>query len=111
MVPPSDTTQSTSPSVPKSSRSTCGEIPKVAWWGNPTHEKIISQVNKKHSSNWDEYIGKWQKQLSFLKEVKGKGGTIVTPIQTRLKGMALDQYIQQVSTRVKVIKCLKLENT
>ncbi len=85
----------------------CEELPKVEWWGNPTHESITNYVNNKADGDWDAYIAKWQGQLEKLVSIQAKGGTVIAPkLGTRLTGQSLAQYIAQVETRIKVTRCL-----
>jgi rhodanese-related sulfurtransferase len=110
-VTPSHLTGSATPLTAMSSASSCGVFPKVSWWGNLSHGSVTAFVNRKVNGNWDKYLSKWDKQLSFLLDVRSKGGTIVTPKGgPKLKGQSLTVYITQVRERIRVTKCLKLEN-
>lgn len=116
------TEDNTQPVIPESNKQTqqepqatpfdptadaCEELPKVAWWGNATHESITNYVNNKADSDWDAYIAKWEGQLEKLVGVQAKGGTVIAPkLGTRLTGPSLAQYITQVETRIKVTRCL-----
>ncbi len=97
------------PSVPSmdSKTNSCGDIPKVPWWGNASHGSITAYVNNRNSGNWKEYIAKWNGQLDKLKKVYAKDGTVIAPkIGTRLKGPVLAEYISQVEKRLEVTRCL-----
>ncbi|MBT4934433.1 MAG: response regulator [Rhodospirillaceae bacterium] len=101
--------QSGNSSQTTSSASTraCGELPKVPWWGNVSHESIISYVNNKNSGDWDAYVAKWERQLEKLGSIQSRGGTVIAPkLGTRLTGTVLAEYVDQVETRLKVTRCL-----
>jgi len=85
----------------------CEKLPKVAWWGNASHETITNYVNSKTGGDWDAYIAKWEGQLETLAGIQAKGGTVVVPkLGTRLTGQSLAEYISQVETRIEVTRCL-----
>jgi len=89
------------------STDTCGDIPKVPWWGNASHGSIIAYVNNRNDGDWNAYIAKWERQLAKLQGIHSKGGTVIAPkLGTRLKGPTLGKYITQVSDRVAATRCL-----
>lgn len=95
------------PSSMTPSTVSCGELPKVAWWGNATHSSIIAYVNTKNSGDWRNYIAKWERQLSKLRDIYSRGGTVVAPkVGTRLHGPSLSKYVSQVEKRVKISRCI-----
>jgi len=94
------------------SKESCGEIPKVPWWPNVSHESIIAYVNNKYDGDWDGYIAKWERQLSKLHDIQSRGASVITPILgTRMSGPALGQYISQFEARLGVTRCLASKAT
>jgi len=101
---PDDQTNTT-PSEP--STITCDKLPKVAWWGNASHDSIANYVNNKANGDWGAYIVKWERQLEKLSSIYAKGGTVIAPkLGTRLTGPVLGEYITQVEARLEVTRCL-----
>jgi CheY-like chemotaxis protein len=95
------------PPTPAPSTDSCGDIPKIPWWGNASHESIITYVNNKNNGDWDVYIAKWERQLLKLRDIHSRGGTGITPILgSRLHGPALAEYISQFEKRLDVARCL-----
>lgn len=97
---------------PVASIDTCGDIPEVPWWGNATHDSIIAYVNFKNDGDWDVYITKWERQLTNLQDIHGRGGAVITPIEhNRLHGDALAEYISKFESRLNVSRCLADRNS
>jgi CheY-like chemotaxis protein len=95
------------PPTPTPTTDSCGDIPKVRWWGNASHESIITYVNNNNDGDWDVYITKWERQLLKLRDIHFRGGTGIAPILgTRLNGPALAEYISQFEKRLDVTRCL-----
>jgi CheY-like chemotaxis protein len=93
--------------APPSSTQPCDELPNVPWWGNATHESIISYVNNKNNGDWTAYVAKWERQLEKLGSIHAKGGAVIAPkLGTRLTGQTLGEYVDNVEIRVKVTRCL-----
>ncbi len=83
----------------------CEKFPSVPWWSGTTHDSVKRYVKVKNGGNWSAYIKKWENQLSFLKGVASKNGTAVVA-NYKLRGTSLKQYIQKVSARVSISRCL-----
>lgn len=85
----------------------CGDLPKVPWWGSASHDSIINYVNNKADGDWNAYIAKWERQLEKLDGIYARDGTVIAPkLGTRLSGPTLAEYITQVETRLEVTRCL-----
>mgnify|MGYP003962500239 CR=1 FL=1 len=85
----------------------CVNLPKVAWWGDLSHEKIVRYVDKKHGGDWGPYIGKWDRQVEKLQGIyERESAIIVTKDKIRLENEELAEYIEKVQQRVEVVRCL-----
>ena len=85
----------------------CDPFPKVAWWGNLTHESVIKYVTNRHSGDWNPYIQKWETQSGRLKQALSKGSSVVIKSQgVTLKAGSLSAYILKMDKRISVNKCL-----
>lgn len=103
--------QITPPTIEPSEES-CGDIPKVPWWGNVSHDSITAYVNNKNDGDWDGYISKWERQLSKLRDIQSRGAAVITPILgTRMYGPALSKYISKFERRLEVNRCLAAKTT
>ncbi len=88
----------------------CGTIPNLAWWELKTHEVIVDYVSRKHFDDWRPYIAKWSRKLGRLQDIYNRGGTATTNTGIRLRGSELKTYLEQMRTRVSVIRCLATAN-
>ena len=85
----------------------CDPYPKVAWWGSLSHESVTKYVKNRHNGVWNDYVQKWQNQGDRLKQIFGKGSSVVIKSQgITLKGATLDSYIKKMEKRISVNKCL-----
>lgn len=85
----------------------CSAFPKVALWGSIDHGKATRYVAGKHDGDWSPYVKKWQRQLTKVKGIWDRGGSIVFKKQdVKLEGDALGTYVEQLDQRVSVIECL-----
>lgn len=84
----------------------CGTIPDVKWWKLKTHEVIVDYVSLRHLGDWRPYIAKWSGKLDRLQDIYNRGGTATTRTGIRLRGRELKTYLEQMRTRVSVIRCL-----
>lgn len=90
-----------------STTASCGELPKVEWWGNASHASIIAYVNTKAGGDWENYIAKWERQLTKLRGIYARGGSVIAPkVGTRLSGPLLSKYVSQVEKRVQITRCI-----
>ena len=60
-------------------KSRCPQIPKVSWWSNTSHKKLIEYVNRKHGGNWSLYIATWEKHLNRVINAFEQGKGVVVP--------------------------------
>lgn len=90
----------------------CDDVPKVDWWGNVTHEKMITYVQRRHQGDWDQYLTKWENYLSKMQLGLAEGKTAhVKKKGVSLEGRALADYVVKIEKRVNVIRCLMDEQT
>ena len=85
----------------------CSTFPKVALWGAIDHGKATRYVDAKHDGDWAPYVKKWQRQLTKVKGIWDRGGSIVFKKQDiKLEAEELGTYVEQLEERVSVIECL-----
>jgi hypothetical protein len=85
----------------------CDPYPKVAWWGSLSHESVTKYVKNRHNGEWNAYVQKWQNQGNRLKQIFGKGSSVVIKSQgITLKGATLGSYIKKMEKRISINKCL-----
>lgn len=88
----------------------CPPYPQVSWWGNLTHKKTISYVNKNHGGDWTSYITKWERQLDKVQTINGMGKSIRIPSTgLKLEGVQLTDYITKLKQRVDINRCLSMQ--
>jgi len=91
-------------------RAECPDFPKVPWWHNLTHKNVQRYVAVNFGGNWNDYIDKWEKQYSLIKDVYERGSSIiVTKDKIKVKGQDLKIYLDRVGERLKVDRCLAAE--
>ncbi len=84
----------------------CPEFPNVIWW-KTNHQEIVSYVSLKHGGKWSAYLEKWDNQLNKMKKLHAQGGTAVFKSKgLRLEGDMLLKYINAISVRVSISRCL-----
>lgn len=87
-------------------------MPNVPWW-KKSHASVGKYVRRKYKGNWDAYTRKWIKARSKLaKTYSLKKSVYLKSQDLRLGGDELKGYIDNVDTRIEIIKCLaKLNKT
>ncbi|NQV83704.1 MAG: cytochrome c4 [Rhodospirillales bacterium] len=90
----------------------CTPFPKVPWWGELSHQSVGQLVKRRHDGDWAAYIRLWERNLSKLREIRGNQSRAVVSspgLKTQRKilgGAELDTYIQNIQTRITVMRCL-----
>lgn len=84
----------------------CAAIPDRPWWKNTTHAVLVKYVDRKHDGDWRPYIAKWTEQRDKLSGIAERGKAAVMPNGVRLAGRDLEEYVEDVAKRVKILKCL-----
>lgn len=95
--------------VPASSArsDTCPAFPRVAWWGELSHETVVRRVAADHDGDWDIYLEKWSDQLETLRSAHANRQEVfIAGRGLRLRGPALKTYLDKVAQRLKVTRCL-----
>ena len=88
---------------------TCGQIPRVEWWGEVSHMKVLNYVNTRHGGGWRPYIEKWALQQVKMQDIHDRGSAAITKEGIRLGGAELKAYIEKISKRLSVVRCLAME--
>ena len=88
---------------------TCGQIPRVEWWGEVSHMKVLNYVNTRHGGDWRPYIEKWALQQVKMQDIHDRGSAAITKEGIRLGGAELKAYIEKISKRLSVVRCLAME--
>ena len=85
----------------------CEPLPKVPWWGNATHDKMVRYVRRKYGGDWRAYLRTWERQLERLEDILARGSSaVVRGRAERLSGPRLAAYIEKVRKRLAVTRCL-----
>jgi CheY-like chemotaxis protein len=90
-------------------KSQCGEIPDVSWWKFNSRLSIVRYVERNLKGNWEGYVDKWSKRRDSVADIFARSSTAITNTGVELSGEALEQYVGQLSTRLEVIRCLRVE--
>jgi len=90
----------------------CPPFPEVPWWKDLNHQSVRQYVAVKHGGDWNDYIDKWEQQYINIKDVHDRGAAVVvTKDKIRLGEESLKSYIEKISQRLEVIRCLAGEKT
>ena len=84
----------------------CGKLPDVSWWKYNSYETIAGYVSKRYAGDWSAYSDRWIKRLVVMQDIHDRKSTAVTPSGESLRGEDLGKYIEDLSARIKVIRCL-----
>ncbi len=85
----------------------CQDFPKVSWWGNISHDRVIGYVSRKQGGDWNRYIAKWERQLKNMVDIYDRDSTAVIKKRgVRLNGDDLGDYIVNIVKRISVTRCL-----
>ncbi len=85
----------------------CQAFPKVTWWGNISHDRVISYVSRKQGGDWNRYIAKWERQLKSMVDIYDRNSTaVIRKRGVRLSGDELGDYIVNIVKRISVTRCL-----
>lgn len=89
----------------------CKPIPDVEWWANKSHASVIGYVKRKYKGDWRPYIKNWENRLKKLRDIQARESSAIASGGIVLKGEELNDYLEKVTLRVEVIKCLAESNT
>lgn len=87
----------------------CSNFPKVAFWGNMTHDSVRQHVEERLSGDWDVYLNQLLKQQKTLTNIHKRGSGAIVRKQGRkikLSGYQLAKYIKHSKARISVVQCL-----
>ncbi len=60
-----------------SEKAECGDFPKVSWWENLNHKKVVRYVEVKRGGDWSGYIQKWENERAKLSNIQRRGSSAV----------------------------------
>jgi hypothetical protein len=87
--------------------SSCPPLPKVSWWNNLSHQKIISFVIQHHNGDWSAYLAKWDRQSEKIADIDSRGSAIrLTKNKIKVDGKELTEYARHVAERAAINHCL-----
>jgi len=99
--------------LPSAAAAECGPFPRYKLWGNLTHGKVQSYVDRKLDGDWQPYISHLEKQLAGVKGIMARG----KPARIRSKGKQytlagddLVNYVRLSEARLEVARCLTEES-
>jgi len=88
-------------------------FPEVAWWGALSHQSVSEYVDRRYGGDWAPYVASWQRQLDKLRDIRKRDSAAAIMARTDkgrekkvLRGGELDKYIELVSIRLTVMRCL-----
>jgi hypothetical protein len=81
----------------------------VAWWVNKNHLDVVRYVNRRLAGNWADYVKNWRGRLVKLQDIQDRGSTAITASGAELRGAELAAYLQQMTRRLEVTRCLAAE--
>lgn len=87
----------------------CAPFPRIALWGEYTHESVRKQVDQNLGGDWNAYVGEMQRQLDTLRQFHGRGSAVTVTRDGRtvkLAGEQLAQYIMHADRRLGIVRCL-----
>lgn len=87
----------------------CAPFPRVALWGEYTHESVSKHVDQNLGGDWNAYVGEMQRQLDTLRQIHGRGSAVTVTRDGRtvkLAGEQLAQYIMHADRRLGIVRCL-----
>jgi hypothetical protein len=99
----------TASAFPALAGSDCAPFPRVALWGEYTHESVRKQVDQNLGGNWETYVSEMQRQVDTLRQIHGRGSAVTVTRDGRtvkLAGDQLAQYIMHADRRLGIVRCL-----
>lgn len=78
----------------------------VPGWQGLTHAVVVRYVKDHFHGDWRRYQDALAKALQTVTEIRDTGGTAVIDGRRRLSGPALNRYIDLLTTRIDVTRCL-----
>jgi hypothetical protein len=87
----------------------CAPFPRIALWGEYTHESVRKHVDQNLGGDWNAYVGEMQRQLDALRQIHGRGSAVTVTRDGRtvkLAGEQLAQYIMHADRRLGIVRCL-----
>lgn len=98
--------------LPAAAAAECDPFPRFKIWGNLTHGKVQSYVDRKLDGDWQPYLSHLEKQLAGVKGIMARG----KPARIRSKGKLVNlagddlvNYVRLSEARLDVARCLAEE--
>lgn len=94
-------------------QSACPPFPKVAFWGDLSHDSVRRRVETRFAGDWFAYLERLERQQKTLKNIykRGSGAVIKRDERKiRLAGDQLAKYLKYADRRLAVIRCLADES-
>ncbi len=96
-------------SFPGFAKTDCPSFPKVAFWGEMTHDSVRQHVADKMGGNWVGYLNQLQNQQTKLSGIHERESGVVIKRKDRkikLSGDQLAKYLKVAKRRISVVQCL-----
>lgn len=90
----------------------CQPFPKVALWGDYTHERVKAFVDQRMNGDWIAFVKQLQGRLKTLQQVQARGEKLALNVRDKrvvLEGETLDAYVRAAGLRVTIAECLAAE--
>ncbi|MFQ5765632.1 MAG: hypothetical protein ACE5GT_11940, partial [Rhodospirillales bacterium] len=91
----------------------CPAFPKVAFWGELSHDSVGRHVETQLAGDWFAYVARLERQQKTLKDIykRGSGAAIKRDNRKiRLSGDQLAKYLRYADQRLAVVRCLADES-
>jgi hypothetical protein len=98
--------------VSSAQASECKPFPKLAIWGNYTHERVTEMVNTRLDGDWEAYLTNLDKRLAAIKGILADGKALVIKSKGKrykFTGKQLAAYARAAEQRRDVVECLTAE--
>ncbi len=96
-------------SFPGFAKTDCPSFPKVAFWGEMTHDSVRRHVANKLGGDWVGYLNQLQNKQAKLSGIyERKSGVVIKRNDRKIKlsGDQLAKYLKVSKRRISVVQCL-----
>lgn len=94
---------------PAYAQTKCRAFPKVAFWGELTHDSVRRHVDDKLAGDWGRYLKQLKRHQAALSRIHKRGAGAVIKRKGRkikLVGKQLAKYLYYSKKRISVVSCL-----
>ncbi len=95
--------------LPAYAQTKCLAFPKVAFWGELTHDSVRRHVDDKLAGDWGRYLKQLKRHQAALSRIHKRGAGAVIKRKGRkikLVGKQLAKYLYYSKKRISVVSCL-----